>query len=185
LGLSLDFWPVAEEITREAHLVLEIWPVIKAPVAVQLNRIAFALYAAFLGSFLWRIHHTASMEGTAIFLCMFLFSVLGLVSSCIRARRSRWIMAAVGLLIPGIVFIGMCLMEWSRPEGWLEWLFSGLFALVIWFGIPIVLALSLFKDIHSISTDKKQGLMGEIRSAQSCIEYFQGFGTDRPKNVEM
>jgi hypothetical protein len=153
---------------------MSIWPVIKAPIAVQLNRIAFALYAAVFGSALWRFHHTATVEGTAILLCMFYSSVLGLISSCIRARRSRWIMAALVLLIPGIVFIGMCFMEWSRPEGWLDWLFSGLFGLVGWFGIPIALALSLFKNLHNISFDKMRGILIDIRSNQFATEYFKG-----------
>ncbi|MGD0814378.1 MAG: hypothetical protein ABSA83_12295 [Verrucomicrobiota bacterium] len=152
---------------------MNIWPVIKAPIAVQLNRIAFTLYAAFFGACSWRIHRFAAVEGMAIFLCMFLFSVLGLISSFIRARRSRWIMAALDLLIPGIVFIGMCLMEWSRPEGWVDWLFSALVALVVWFGIPLSLALSLFKDICNIRFDKRMSLVFEIRSAQTCIDYFK------------
>lgn len=152
---------------------MSILPVIKAPIAVQLNRIAFALYTAIFGLVLWRFRQIASVEGMAIFLCMFLFSVQGLVSSCIRARRSRWIMAVLGLLIPGLVFIMMCSL-WSRPDGWLDWLLSGFCALVTWFGVPIMLALALFKRICSISLDKKQGLAVDIRSAQSCSEYFKG-----------
>jgi hypothetical protein len=148
--------------------------VIKAPVAVNLNRAAFAVYAAFFGWALWRFRHTASLEGTAIFLSMFFGSILGLVSSGVRARRSRWIMAALGILIPGAVFVGMCCMEWSRPEGWFDWLWSTLFALVVWFGIPIMLCLSLFMDIHGISSDKKSGFAVEVRFSKVCAEHFNG-----------
>jgi len=37
------------------------------------------------------------------------------------------------------------LMEFSRPAWW-EWPFDILFVLVVWFGIPILLAVSLFRD---------------------------------------
>jgi len=38
---------------------------------------------------------------------MIFLGVLGLFYSCVRARRSRWIMAVLGLLIPGLVFTMM------------------------------------------------------------------------------
>jgi amino acid transporter len=150
---------------------MNIWPVIKAPIAVQLNRIAFALYVGFFGSFLWRVHSIASVEGTAIFLGMIFFCVPGLFYSFVRARRSRWIMAALGLLIPGLVFTSMCLLEFSRPEGLSDWFLFVLAALVYWFAIPIMLALLLFKSIYNISFEKR-GLVVDIGSAQKCLEYF-------------
>ena len=152
---------------------MSIWPVIKAPIAVQLNRIAFAVYAVFFGWALWRFRHIASVKGTAIFLGMIFLSVLGLFDSCIRARRSRWIMAMLVLLIPGIFFIGLCLTVWSRPEVWLDWLLNGLVAIFVWFGIPITLALSLFMRLYKISSEKR-GLAVDIRQSQKCIEYFKG-----------
>jgi len=152
---------------------MSIRPVIKAPIAVQLNRIAFALYAGFFGSFLWRVHKNASVEGTAIFLGMIFFCVLGLFYSFIRARRSRWIMAVLGLLIPGLVFASLCFLEFSRPEGLADWFLSVLAALVYWFAIPIMLSLTLFKSIYNISFEKR-GLVVDIRSAQKCLDYFKG-----------
>jgi hypothetical protein len=151
---------------------MNIGPVIKAPIAVQLNRIAFAIYAGFFASPLWRYRHVASGEGAAILLGMVFLSVLGHFYSCIRARRSRWIMAVLGLLIPGIFWTGMCLMEFSSPEGFWDWLLQGLFALFAWFSIPISLALSLFTSIHRVSFDKKLALDVHIGASQNYLEYF-------------
>jgi hypothetical protein len=153
-------------------LRMNIWPVIRAPIVVQLNRIAFAFYAAVFGSVLWRYRHTACLEGTEIFLCMFFSSVLAITSSCIRARRSRWIMAVLGLLIPGLVFASMCFLEFSRPEGLLDWFQCVLIALVLWFGVPIMLALSLFWEISFSSI--KRNLDVEINPSRKSAEYFTG-----------
>ena len=100
---------------------------------------------------MWDIHRTASVQAAAFFLVMVLLSVLGFVTSCIRARRSRWIMAALDLLLSGLVFILMCLMEFSRPVGFSDWILSGMIVLLGWFGIPILLALSFFKNIQNVS----------------------------------
>ena len=149
----------------------------RAPIAVQLNRIAFALYAGIFGSYLWRVHNIASVEGTAIFLAMMFFCVLGLFYSFIRARRSRWIMAVLGLLIPGLVFASMCFLEFSRPEGLWDWFQSVLIALFFWFGVPIMLALSLFWKISFSS--KKRYLAAEINPSRKCAEYFAGACKER------
>jgi peptidoglycan/LPS O-acetylase OafA/YrhL len=151
---------------------MNIWPVIKAPIAVQLNRIAFAIYTIFFGSYLWRVHRFASVEGTAIFLGMIFLSVLGLFYSCIRARRARWVMAVLVVLIPGLVITAMCLMEFSRPDGWLDWLMAGVFVFVGWLGVPILLALSLFTNI-SIASGKKS-LALEFKISRESIAYFTG-----------
>ncbi len=68
-------------------------------------------------------------------------------------------MAVLVLLIPGIVFIGMSFMEFSRPEGWLDWLLEGFFAFIVWFSIPLMLALSLFMTIKNMSSDKSGELL--------------------------
>jgi len=51
----------------------------------------------------------------------------------------------LGILIPAVVFVGMSLMVWSRPQIWWEWLLDPL-VLFIWFGMPVTLAVSLFRD---------------------------------------
>jgi peptidoglycan/LPS O-acetylase OafA/YrhL len=151
-------------------LWMNMWPVIKAPVAVQLNRIAFAIYTAVFGSYLWRVHRIASVEGTAIFLGMIFLSVLGLFYSCVRARRSRWIMAVLVVLIPGLVFTSTCLLAFTRPEGWTDWLVAVLTALLYWFATPILLALSLFKNFYI--TFRKLDMVVEFRPARKSNEYF-------------
>jgi multisubunit Na+/H+ antiporter MnhB subunit len=124
---------------------MSISSVIKAPLGVQLNRIAFALYAALFLWPLWQDHHTISPVGLMSFVSLLFVSLLGLFFSCVRAPHSRWILALLGILIPAIVFIAMCLTVWSRPQAWWDWLLSMLTALA-WFAIPIALAVSLFKD---------------------------------------
>jgi hypothetical protein len=181
--LSLDFWQVLKEFTLEASLRMNIWPIIKAPVAVQLNRTAFGIYVVVFGSVLWHFHGIASVEGTAIFLCMFLASVFGVISSCIRAPRSRWIISLLVLLIPTIVFVGVSLTEFSAPEGWLDWLATGFCVFAIWFSIPIMLALSLFISIGSIAFDQKHSLVVDVRSSGSCEEYFRS--SNHPHRAEL
>ena len=151
---------------------MNIRPVIKAPVAVQLNRIAFAIYTWFFASFLWSVRRAASVEGTAFFLGMIFLSVLGLFYSCIRARRSRWIMTVLVILIPGLVIASTCLLEFSRPEGWWDWLTAVLIVFFCWLGVPILLALSLFKNIYI--TFRKLDMVVEFRPARKSIEYFTG-----------
>ena len=124
---------------------MSILPLIKAPLGVQLNRVAFTIYAAFFAWPLWSFRHTASVSGLVIFSGFVFCSLLGLGYTFIRVRRSRWILAVLGLVIPAVFWSGMSLMEFSRPAWW-EWPFDILFVLVVWFGIPILLAVSLFRD---------------------------------------
>lgn len=114
---------------------------IKAPLAVQLNRVAFMIYAAFFAWPLCAYRHTISVSGCIIFGSFILCSLLGFGYTFIRIPRSRWILTLFGIVIPAAFWTLMCLMIFSRPVWW-EWPF----ALVIWFGIPISLAVSLFTD---------------------------------------
>jgi hypothetical protein len=118
-----------------------ILSVIKAPVGVQLNRVAFLLYAIFFAWPLWCFRHTASLEGSFILASFVFCSLLGLGYSFVRISRSRWILAVLGLSIPTAFWTSMCMMVFSRPAWW-EW------PLVVpmWFSIPVALAVSLFRD---------------------------------------
>jgi len=124
---------------------MSILPLIKAPVGVQLNRVAFTVYAAFFAWPLWSLRHAISGSGLVIFASFVFCSLLGLGYTFVRLRRTRWILAVLGLVIPAVFWTGMCLMEFSRPAWW-EWPLVIPFALVVWFGIPTVLAVSLFRD---------------------------------------
>jgi len=125
---------------------MSILPLIKAPLGVQLNRLAFTIYAAFFAWPLWSFRHTISVSGLVVFTSFVFCSLLGFGYTFVRLRRSRWILAAFGLLIPAVFWTSMCLMEFSRPAWW-EWPFDILFAVVVvWFGFPILLATSLFWD---------------------------------------
>jgi peptidoglycan/LPS O-acetylase OafA/YrhL len=152
---------------------MNAWTAIKAPAVVQFNRIAFAIYTAIFGLVLWRFHRIASVEGTAIFLCMFLLSVQGLASSCIRAPCSRWIMAVVSHLISGILLTGMLLVEFNSPKGCWDWLLTGLCVLPTWFSVPLMLSFPLFRHI---SFDKGPQLGIEIQPAKACAQYFKVTG---------
>lgn len=131
--------------------------VIKAPLGVQLNRLAFLLYAIFFAWPLWCFRHTISVSGLVIFSSFVFCSLLGLGYSFIRVGRSRWILAVLGLVIPIVFWTSMCLMEFSRPAWW-EWPFGAMFALVVWFGIPIMLAVSLFRDRKTSEYFTKQAI---------------------------
>jgi hypothetical protein len=124
---------------------MTISPLIKAPLAVQLNRSAFIIYAAFFAWPLWAYRYTISASGCVIFGCFILCSLLGFGYTFIRIRRSRWILTLFGLLIPAAFWTLMCLIVFSRPAWW-EWPF----VLILWFCIPIFLAVSLFKDKKTI-----------------------------------
>src|SRR3974390_512308 len=124
---------------------MSIWPAIKAPLGVQLNRLAFTLYALVFAWPLFSFRHSISVSGLAVFSSFVFCSLLGLRCTFVRVHRSRWILAILGLVIPAVFWTLMCLMEFSRPAWW-EWPFVILFALVVWFGFPIFLAVSLFRD---------------------------------------
>jgi NO-binding membrane sensor protein with MHYT domain len=118
---------------------------VKAPLGVQLNRAAFTIYAAFFAWPLWSFRHSISVTGLVIFISFEFCSLLGLAYTFVRLRRSRWILAILGLVVPATVWMGMSLMEFSRPAWW-EWPFDVVLILVVWMGIPIVLAVALFRD---------------------------------------
>ena len=124
---------------------MKVLPLINAPLAVQLNRVAFAIYAILFAWPLCMFRHSISAPGSAIFSGFVFCSLLGLGYTFVRVRRSRWILAVLGLVIPGVLWTSMYLMEFSRPAWW-EWPFDILFALVVCFGFPILLAVSLFGD---------------------------------------
>jgi hypothetical protein len=119
---------------------MSILSIIKAPHGVQLNRIAFTLYAIFFAWPIWRFRHTITFHGLLIFESFIFCSLLGLFYSCIRARRSRWILAVLDLLMAA-VFWSLMLPAFSRPAWW-EWSL----ALVMWFSIPAALVALLFRD---------------------------------------
>jgi hypothetical protein len=125
---------------------MEMWQIIKAPLAVQFSRIALSLYAAFFTWPLWKFRHTISKEGIIILGCYVLFSLFGIIYSCIRARHSRWIMSAIMISIPAIFLFGMFRMKiFSTPQTWWEWLLEPL-PLLVWFAFPAVFSYLLFKD---------------------------------------
>jgi hypothetical protein len=125
---------------------MSISPLIKAPLVVQLNRAAFLLYFAILGWFFWRIRlafWNGGIENPIFSPAIILCSLLAFFYTFIRARRSRWILAILVILIsPTFVFIGS-MFAW-RIIPWINgWLLD---ALVILAGtvIPWSLALALF-----------------------------------------
>jgi hypothetical protein len=124
--------------------------VLQAPLGVQLNRIAFAIYAMIFAWPMWSFRHTMSVAGGVVFSSFVFCSLLGLFYTFVRARRSRWILAVIGLVVPAVFWTFMCLMEFSRPVWW-EWPIDILIALGLWFGYPILLAVSLFK--HKKTSD--------------------------------
>ena len=69
---------------------MSILPVIKAPLAVQLYRVAFAACAYYFGSFVWQERRVGSLVGLLELQAFTFFSLLGLIYTCVRARRSRW-----------------------------------------------------------------------------------------------
>ena len=124
---------------------MSVLPAIKAPLGVQLNRVAFLVYAIFFAWPLWHFRHTVAVSGLVIFGSFVFCSLLGLGYSFVRVSRSRWILAVLGLVIPGAFWTTMSLMFFSRPAWW-EWPLVVVLILVGWMGIPILLAVSLFRD---------------------------------------
>jgi hypothetical protein len=124
---------------------MSILPVIKAPFAVQLYRVAFGACAIYFGSFVWHGWRIGSFTGLLELQGFTFFSLLGLIFTCVRSRHSRWILGSLGILIPAYVFIGMCVMVFSRPEAWWDWCLC-LICTVVFFAIPVTLALVLFRD---------------------------------------
>jgi uncharacterized integral membrane protein len=123
---------------------MSVLRVIKAPLGVQLNRAAFLIYAVFFSWPWWHFRHTIVASGLVIFGSFIFCSLFGLSYSFIRIRRSRWIMAVLGLAIPA-AFWTLMLSEFSRPAWW-EWPLDTVLVLVVWMGIPILLTISLFRD---------------------------------------
>lgn len=118
---------------------------LKAPLGVQLNRVAFTIYGVFFAWPMWRFRHAMALSGWVIFSSFVFWSFLGLACTFIRLRWSRWVSAFLGLVIPAVFWTSMCAMEFSRPA-WREWPLVILFVFVVWLGFPILLATSLFWD---------------------------------------
>jgi biotin transporter BioY len=125
---------------------MKIWRIIKAPIAVQFNRIVFALYAVFFICPMWEYRRICSPKGWIIFSVFLFFSLLGFFYSCVRTRRSRWIMSAIIILIPAVFLTGMFYMGiFSSPQTWWDWLLEPL-PFFVWLAIPVTLAYLLFKN---------------------------------------
>jgi hypothetical protein len=122
---------------------MSILPVINAPLGVQLNRVAFLIYSLVFAWPIWRWGHAIAVSGHLIFDGFIFCSLLGLFYSFIRARRSRWFLAVLGILIPA-AFWSLMLPQFSRPAWW-EWPIDVAIVLFVWMGIPIMLVTSLFR----------------------------------------
>jgi hypothetical protein len=123
---------------------MRVLRVIKAPLGVQLNRAAFLIYTAFFSWPCWHWRQKIVVSGIVIFGSFIFCSLLGLGYSFIRIRRSRWIMAVLGLAIPA-AFWTLMLPMFSRPAWW-EWPLDIVLLPVLWMGIPVMLAIALFRD---------------------------------------
>ena len=127
-------------ILRERSAVL---PIIKAPLAIQLFRCLFIVCLIYFGSLFWEYRHGNSLVGKLIIGSFPSCGLLGLIFSCVRLPWSRWVLALLGILIPGItlgtIYLGLPF------QGWLD----ALCGLILWcliVSVPITLALVLFKD---------------------------------------
>jgi hypothetical protein len=120
---------------------MSILPVIKAPLAVQLYRVAFAAFAVYVGSFVWQFRRIGSVEGLLELEGLLFFGLLGFVYTFVRARRSQWVLALLGILIPAVTFAMMQWLVFSWPAWW-EWPII----LLMIFTVPVTLAVSLFRD---------------------------------------
>src|SRR4051812_2289917 len=95
------------------HMSLD--QIMRAPLGVQLNRVAFLLYAIFFTWPLWSFRHSISVRGLFIFGGFVFCGLLGFGYTFVRVPRSRWVLAILGLLIPAAFWFSMCLLVFSRP----------------------------------------------------------------------
>jgi hypothetical protein len=125
------------------RLHMNILPIIKAPLAVQVYRCFFAACLVYFGSFIRLLHHDCPPSGILVLTGFPSCSLVGMLATCIRVSLSRWILAILGFLIPGVVF--GALLFWSYHAGWWDWLFGALFGLLL-LGLPACGAFALFRD---------------------------------------
>jgi len=120
---------------------MSILPVIKAPLAVQLYRFGFAACTYYVGSYVWRFHRTGSFDGLLEMQGYTFLNLLGFIYTFVRARRSQWVLAILGILIPAVALAVMLWLVFSWPAWW-EWPII----LPFIFTMPVILAVSLFRD---------------------------------------
>lgn len=120
---------------------MSIYPVIKAPFVVQLYRVAFVACAFYVGSFVWRFHVTGAILGLTEMQGFVFLNLLGFFYTFVRARRSRWVLAILGILIPSVALGVMLRFVFTWPEWW-EWPLDLLFI----FTMPVTFAVLLFSD---------------------------------------
>jgi hypothetical protein len=121
---------------------MKFLPVIKAPFVVQASRIVFALYAALFVPLFFMVH--VGIDGF-YFLIMALCSLLGIVCSCVRTRRSQLILAVLCILIPPLIWLSMLLVIFNSKIWWLWPL-----VLFTWLATSVGLALFLLKNRKAI-----------------------------------
>jgi len=114
--------------------------IIKVPLGVQLNRMAFALCAVVFAWLIWHFRHDIGLKGWLMFGSFIFCSLLGLIYSCVRARWSRLVLVILDLLIPLLFWV--CFF--APPPHWWQWLIQ-IPAFCIPFIIPALLAWTLFK----------------------------------------
>jgi hypothetical protein len=127
---------------------MSVVSIIKAPWPVQLYRCLFTVSLVYFGSFLRLLHHGSPLSGIVVIAGFPIFSLIGLIAACMPIRVSRWIMAILGVLIPGVAFGGLFFFV-LPDQGWFDRLFAFVFLFLI-LGVTVPWAYALFKDKKTV-----------------------------------
>jgi hypothetical protein len=116
---------------------------IKAPLTVQLYRCFFRVGLLYFSSFLHLLHRGSPLSGILILTGFPSCCLVGLLATFIRIPLSRWILAMLGVLIPGVAFGALFLFQ--PNNGWVD----GVWGVMLWLaivGVPLSMGWNLFKD---------------------------------------
>lgn len=115
------------------------------PLAVQACRLALGLYSAGLLWAIWDSRSSATISGVITLGTPASLSLLALVYSFRKTRLSRWLLAAVVLLVPVSFWSTSLLLGIFTWPSWWEWPL----VLPVMLGLPAAIAIGLFLDKQS------------------------------------
>ena len=114
----------------------------KAPLLVQVCRLAFGLYAASMLWPMWSSRRSIAGSGIVTLGAFAVLSLLALICSVGRTKQCRWVVAVVIVLVPLAFWSSALALRVFTWPSWWEWPL----VIPLTLGLPLAVAVGLFRN---------------------------------------